>query len=174
MPLTAEERARGHARANALGDGAAARAQEGAETQRLMQNWARWRLGGSGRMPRSGAYDLAARGHREMVSDPLIDGEAAETDAAVIALPAELYDAVTVRWLGHIRPPMSRKAKLHSHAGDPLERVPTSTAQQQAVACGVPLRTYYRRLSHAHARIRALMQARRNDAQRRRSARPRL
>lgn len=167
VPLSPEQRALGARRAAAISDQLAMRAQEDAETHRLMTNWARWKSGASVGAAMSSAYDLEARGRRELVSTPLLNGEAAEVDAAVVALPSELYDVITVRWLGKIRPRLSRVNTLHSHGGDPLERVRASTAREQAAACRLPLRSYYRRLAHAHARIRALMHARRNDAARR-------
>lgn len=164
-----------------------------------MQNWARWKSGAPIGVAISGAYDLEAPGRRDVGSMPLLNGEAADVDQAVSALPPELYDVITVHWLGKRRDRMSRatqqrtlpggKAYVLRHklneadeqlaakvqgrsvekvAHAPLERVRTSTIQQRARACGCSERMYFYRLSHAHERIRALMRAKRNEAERRR------
>jgi DNA-directed RNA polymerase specialized sigma24 family protein len=123
-----------------------ARRVEEAETGRLMQNWAQWKSGASISVAVSSAFNLEARGRREAVSVPLLNGEASDVDAAVDALPADLRAVVTEHWLAK------------------------GTAEKHAKVCGCEIRTYYRRLDHAHERIRALMRAKRTEAERTRTA----
>lgn len=181
--------------------------EQAAEIERLMTNWARWKSGVSMSVAISGAYDLEARGRREAGSVPLLNGEASDVDAAVSSLPAELYDVVTIHWLGQKRDQVRKSAvqvrslsPSHFRGEDgramhvtitvpveklepadqelseklqgrvvqaighaPLKRAKVSTDQQRARAAGCSVRTYYRRLAHAHERITALMLAKRRE-----------
>jgi hypothetical protein len=110
-------------------------------TQLLMENWARWKSGVSISVAVS-RWGLEARGRRDVSSIPLLNGEAADVDSAVDALPPELRQAVVEYWLKK------------------------GTAEKHARACRCELRTFYRRLDHAHERIRALLRAKRDQAER--------
>ena len=123
-----------------------ARRVEEAETARLMQNWAQWRSGASISVAVSSAFDLEARGRREAVSVPLLNGEAVDVDSAVEALPTDLHVVVIEHWLKK------------------------GTAEKHARECGCGLTTYWKRLGHGHERIRALMRAKRTEAERTRAA----
>lgn len=122
-----------------------------------MTNWARWKSGAGVTMPTSSAFDLEARGRREGASTPLLNGEAVDVDAAVDALPAELRQVVYVHWLQQIPDKRGRVRGWRN-----------ANTRQRARACGCSEPTYYRRLRHAHERIRALMRAKRTEAERRR------
>ena len=136
-------------------DPASARRDEEAETARLMNNWAHWKAGVSISVAVSSAFNLEARGRREAVSVPLLNGEAADVDAAVDALPRELHQVVVMHWLG----------ETTDHRGKP-RKMRAATIEQRAQACSCAVATYYRRLEHAHARIRALMRGKRAQAER--------
>lgn len=107
-----------------------------------MTNWALWKSGASIRMAVTAAWGLEAKGRREAASVPLLNGEAADVDSAVDALPPELHDVIVEHWLKK------------------------GTAEKHARSCRCEIRTYYRRLEHAHERIRALMRAKRDQAER--------
>lgn len=137
-----------------------AKAIEEAETVALMTNWALWKVsggdtaagvGGSGII--SSAYNLEARGRRAAVAIPLINGDAVIVDQAVRALPAELRQVINVHWLQQIEDKRGR-----------LRPWPHANTEQRARACGCQVRTYWRRLGHAHERIRALMRAKKVQA----------
>lgn len=113
------------------------------ETERLMRNWSRWKSGVPIGLAVSSAYELEARGRREEVSIPLLNGEAMEVDRAVEALPGELKDVIRRHWL---------------QAG--------GTIRQRAKACRCAVATYYRRLHQAHQRIRATIHLRRERGRR--------
>lgn len=117
-------------------------AAEEAETRRLMLNWAQWKSGASISVAVSQAWRLEARGRRADAAIPLLNGEAAEVDAAVDALPSELHQAVVEYWCKR------------------------GNVEKKARACHCSVATFYRRLAEAHSRIRALMQARRDQAAR--------
>ena len=117
-----------------------------AETERMMNNWARWRSGGGVSVAVTAAYDLEARGRREEVSMPLINGEAVDVDAAVEALPAELKQIVVEFW---------------TKAG---------TIRNKANRCGSSVEPFYRKLEDAHYRIRTFLANRRQQAEQTRRA----
>lgn len=106
-----------------------------AETYRLMENWARWRIVGGGLdgMPLSGAYALEAPGRREEVSIPLLNGEAIDVDHVVRELLPELKTVVHEYWC--------------RVGGDAVK----------ARKCGCSLSTFRRRLDEAHSRIRVCL-----------------
>lgn len=104
-----------------------------ADTQRMMLNWARWRSGVLIGLPISGAYDLEAPGLREEVSMPLLNGEAMDVDEAVKQLHHELHAVLCEYWLRN------------------------GSATQKARKCRCAVGTFYRRLEHAHSRIRIHM-----------------
>lgn len=105
-----------------------------AETTRRMTNWARWKVGGASiELAMSSAYDLEARGRREAVSVPLMNGEALDVDRAVHDLPGELVLVVEQHWLK--RGSVGRKAKR----------------------CGCAISTFYRRLEDAHYRVQVYL-----------------
>jgi hypothetical protein len=116
------------------------------ETHRLMTNWARWKSGAPIGLASTSAYDLEAPGRREEVSIPLLNGEALDVDKAIEELPPPLSVAVAEYWLraGTIR------SKLHK------------------LRCSS--RTFYRRLDHAHTRVRAHLQRLRDRGRRKREA----
>lgn len=101
-----------------------------AETERLMRNWARWKLGAPIGLALTGAYELEARGRREESSIPLLNGEAGDVDQGVELLPEELRQIVRAYWLGK------------------------GTTEEKARRARCALRTFWRRLEHAHSRIR--------------------
>lgn len=100
------------------------------ETQRLMTNWARWRLGMSIRIAMTAAYSLEGRGPRADVAMPLFDGEAVEVNQAVDLMAEELRQAVVEYWL----------------KSEPVER--------KAARCLCTVRRFYKRLDRAHAVVR--------------------
>lgn len=103
-----------------------------ADTTRMMTNWARWRDGsGMGGCAITAAYDLEARGRREEVSVPLINGEAVDVDGAVGLLRPELKQAVVQWWC----------------KGGTIER--------KAKVCGCWPKTLYNRIEEAHRQIHA-------------------
>jgi hypothetical protein len=126
-----------------------------AETERLMHNWAAWKSGSSISVAVSSAFALEARGRREAVSMPLINGEASDVDQAVDALPADLHQVVVVHWLDQLADRQGRARKARG-----------ATFEQRARSCGCTVPTYYRRLEAAHERIHALMRAKRDQAER--------
>ncbi len=107
-----------------------------------MTNWALWKSGASISCAVTAAWGLEAKGRREATSIPLLNGEASDVDHAVESLPPELQDVVKEHWL--------KKGTVEKHA--------------RSCRCSVP--TYYRRLSHAHERVRALMRAKKDQAAR--------
>jgi len=111
-----------------------------ADTERLMNNWARWRDGGGLSTPITAAYGLEARGRREEVSIPLINGEAVDVDAAVEDLPEPLKHVVVEFWC---KP---------------------GTVRNKANRCGSAVDTFYRKLEDAHYRIRTFMGNRKRQA----------
>jgi hypothetical protein len=113
-----------------------------AEITRLMTNWARWKLGGAAiGVAMSGAYDLEAPGRREAVSMPLLNGEAADVERAVMDLPGELFHVVEQFWLKR------------------------GSIQHKAKRCGCAIATLYRRLDDAHERIQLYLKALRQRSQ---------
>lgn len=110
----------------------------------MMLNWAQWRDGGAQAdgISMTNAYDLAPRGRRDPKATTLLNGEAIDVEAAVNALPPDLYSVVIEYW--------TKKGNTEKHAR----------------ACRCAVATFYRRLDHAHERIRALMQAKRDQAER--------
>lgn len=133
-------------------------AAEEAETNRLMTNWVRWKSGAPIGVALSAAYALEAQGRREGTSIPLLNGEASDVDDAVSSLPRELYVAILIHWL-----------RARQEPGGKLVPVKAATVEQRARACGCSERTYFRRLEHAHERVRALMRAKRREGERRRA-----
>lgn len=117
-----------------------------AETDRLMNNWARWRDGGGVSCSVTAAYDLEARGRREEVSMPLINGEAVDVDAAVEDLQPQLKQVVIEFW------------------------TKPGTVRNKANRCGSAVDAFYRKLEDAHYRIRAFMSDRRAQSELRRKA----
>jgi len=118
-----------------------------ADTTRMMTNWARWRDGGGmSSCAITAAYDLEARGRREEVSMPLINGEALDVDGAVKALDAELQEAVVQWW------------------------VKQGNAEKKAAACGCVVKTLYNRLDQAHRRIHSHLSHLREQGRRAREA----
>ena len=110
----------------------------------MMLNWAAWRDGGAQAdgISMTNAYDLAPRGRRDPQATTLLNGEAIDVEAAVNALPPDLHIVIVEYW--------TKKGNSEKHA--------------RACRCGV--RTFYYRLEHAHERIRALLQAKRDQAER--------
>lgn len=103
------------------------------ETDRLMRNWAAWRITSGRESQRviSSAYTLEARGRRASVTIPLFDPEASEVDDAVKLLELTLRQAVLEYWL---------------RAGPVLDK---------ARRLGCTSRTLYRRLERAYRGINA-------------------
>ena len=136
-------------------DSARHKAEEEAETARLMTNWARWKSGAGISVATSSAFNLEARGRREATSIPLLNGEASDVDHAVDALPPDLHKVIAVHWLDEF---IDRRGKTR--------RAQHANEQQRARACGCAPSTYWTRLKHAHERIRAVMRAKRQQAER--------
>lgn len=106
------------------------------ETQRLMTNWAMWKYsGGSIGLAMSGAYALEARGRREEVSMPIIDGEALDVDQAIEQLNDPLKLVLAEYWLR------------------------TGTIMKKVRSCRCAVATFYRRLDYSHSRIHAHLAA---------------
>lgn len=104
------------------------------ETQRRMENWARWRAdkgSSAGFIGMTNAYELEGRGRRAEMSIPLLNGEAMAVDQAVARLPHELKPVVEWYW---------------------LEK---GTSRQKAAKCRCSPATFYSRLRQAHLRIAA-------------------
>lgn len=137
----------------------AAREAEAAEILRLMENWARWKSGAGVAAPVSQAWTLEAKGTRSGTPTPLLNGEAADVDAAVDALPEHLRLVVNVHWRD-IVPDLKGRAREQRGA----------TMALRAKACRCSVRSYYRWLDQAHARVLALMAARRVEAERARAS----
>jgi DNA-directed RNA polymerase specialized sigma24 family protein len=118
------------------------------DTKRMMENWIRWKLGGGGPGNPSvtSNYDLEARGRREQISTPLLNGEAIDVDAAVDKLPAQLKNVIVQYWLRR------------------------GSARQKAKACRCAPDTFYRRLAQAHDAIREHLKALRRRGERVRAA----
>lgn len=129
-----------------LDAGEALRVEE-AEIQQIMNNWALWCAGGAAAdgISMTNAYDLAGRGRRDAKATTLLNGEAVDVDAAVRALPDDLRAVIVERWLKK------------------------GSAEQHAARCGCSVSTYYRRLDAGHERIRALLRAKRDQAERARA-----
>lgn len=109
-----------------------------AEITRIMTNWARWKSGVSLRAGVSAAYDMESHGRREEAPVPLANGEAMDVDAVVVMLPEELCTPVREWWLRG------------------------GTVEAKAKRCRCAVATLYRRLEHAHERVRDGLQARRD------------
>jgi len=107
------------------------------ETERLMQNWARWRSGVSVSVGVSSAYQLEARGRRSETPMPLINGDAVLVDQAVEALPDGLKIVLIEYWVRGGR------------------------NEQKLKRCRCTERTFYRRLEDGNTRVRREVEARR-------------
>lgn len=127
------------------------------EVSRMLSNWVRWKLGGASISLAMSLQGLPSRGTRSETPVPLINGEAVDVDSAVEALPGPLRLVVHVHWLH----------ELPDRQGRP-RRAPRAPTDQRARACRCSVRTYFRRLRHAHDRIVALMRAKKVEAARRR------
>lgn len=102
------------------------------DTRRMMENWARWACASDEghSMPMTNAYDMGGAGRRDYDKpEPLINGDAIDTDRAVRTLPDELRVVIVQYW--------TRRG----------------TALQKARACRCHVATFWRRLHHAHVRI---------------------
>lgn len=109
------------------------------ETDRLMRNWAAWRITSGRESQRviSSAYTLEARGRRASVSVPMFDPEASEVDDAVKLLETTVRQAVLEFWL---------------RAGPVVDK---------ARRLGCTSRTLYRRLERGYRAINAYRTERR-------------
>lgn len=106
-----------------------------AETERLMRNWARWKTGAPIGLAVSSAYELEGRGRREEAPVPLLNGEAMDTEKAVLDLPGDLFHVVELHWLKR------------------------GTIAEKARRCHCSEATYYRRLDDAHSRVHIFLDA---------------
>lgn len=118
-----------------------------AETERLMQNWARWKSGAGVAMAVSSAYNLEATGAWGETPMPLIDGDAIMVDAAVESLPDGLKVVLIEYW------------------------VRGGLIDQKVRRCRCTRRTFYRRLDDANRKVVQLVQERRRSYGRARVAR---
>ena len=117
-----------------------------AETERLMLNWAAWRLGARTSVALSSAWALEGRGRRAEAPMPLIDSDASMVDKAVAQLPDGLRVVIEQYW------------------------VKGGRWEQKLRAARCTQRTFYRRLDDAHARIRSLLEDQRRAIERAREA----
>lgn len=106
-----------------------------AETHRMMTNWARWKTGAPIGLAVSSAYELEARGRREEMSIPLLNGEALDVDQGVDLLPKQVSLVVAEYWLRQ------------------------GTIRQKLHRCRCSSKTFYLRLRQAHQRIHAHLRA---------------
>lgn len=108
-----------------------------AETERLMQNWARWRAGARMSVAISRAYNLEAAGRYDETPMPPIDGEAILVDAVVEALPDGIKLVLVEYWV--------RGGRF----------------EQKVARCRCTVSTFYRRLEDGNARVRRGLEERR-------------
>jgi DNA-directed RNA polymerase specialized sigma24 family protein len=108
-----------------------------AEFRRRMTNWSIWRSGASISLAASTAYDPALHESNYDECYPLMNGDAVDVEEAVLQLPPELRNVVEAYWVGR------------------------GSNEQKARSCKCAIRTYWRRLDHAHVRIQQHLSVRR-------------
>jgi len=107
------------------------------ETERLMQNWARWKSGVRMSVAISSAYNLEAAGRYNETPLPPIDGDAILVDAVVEALPDGIKLVLTEYWV--------RGGRF----------------EQKVARCRCTVSTFYRRLEDGNRQVRRGIEERR-------------